>query len=100
MRYAHVMLLAAVTLITAPACDTPLGPDIVRVAGTVRFYTFEGGFWAVRGDDATTYDPIGGLPPDFRQDSLRVFLHARVRSDMSSFHMVGPIVEIISIRRP
>jgi len=73
--------------------------DIVRINGTVRHYGLEGGFWAVRGDDSTTYDPLGGLPSLFRQDGLRVFLEAKVRSDMSGIHMAGPIVEIIAIRR-
>jgi hypothetical protein len=56
------------------------------------------GFWAVRGDDSTTYDPLGGLPTDFQHDGLRVRLEAKMRPDMASIHMAGPIVEIISIR--
>lgn len=71
----------------------------VCVTGTVRFFTFEGGFWAVRGDDDVTYDPIGGLSSDFRLEGLRVHLVARELKDVGSFHMAGPVVEIISIRR-
>jgi hypothetical protein len=73
--------------------------DKVCVAGTVRFFSFEGGFWAVRGDDNVTYDPRGGLPAEFRTEGLRVFLVARERRDLASFHMAGPMVEIISIER-
>lgn len=59
----------------------------------------EGGFWAIRGDDNVTYDPIGSLAEEFRQEGLRVKLDARSRRDMGSIHMAGPLVEIISIRK-
>ena len=62
-------------------------------------YELEGGFWAVRGDGGTTYDPMNGLPSDFQKDGLRVLLEARILSDMAGVHQVGPIVEIISLQR-
>ena len=67
--------------------------------GTAEFYNFEGGFWAIRGDDNVTYDPIGGLPAEYRESGLRVHLRARERTDVGSVHMAGPIVEIISLRK-
>jgi len=72
--------------------------DTVRVTGTVRHYDLEGGFWAVRGDDGTTYDPKNGLPSDFQTDGQRVLLEARLTHDYG-IHQVGPIVEIISLQR-
>jgi hypothetical protein len=93
-------LLVALALVATSACGIlDSQHDLVSVNGTVHFYTFEGGFWAVRGDDNTTYDPLGGLPMEFRQEGLRVLLRAKIRNDMGSFHMAGPIVEIITIRR-
>ncbi len=92
------LMLAAVALLAAPSCHL-FGSDVVRVNGTVHYYTIEGGFWAVRGDDSTTYDPLGGLPLAFQHEGLRVFLEAKVRSDLGGVHQVGPIVEIITIRR-
>jgi hypothetical protein len=71
----------------------------VCVTGTARFFSIEGGFWAVRGDDGVTYDPVHGLPTEFQQEGLRVYLVARERRDLGSYHMVGPIVEIVSIQR-
>lgn len=101
--------LAATALAAAlvTACDssptatvaTSCPADAVCVTGTVRYITLEGGFWAVRGDDGTTYDPLGGLPQDFQQDGLRVRLDARIRTGVGSFHMVGPVVEILALRR-
>jgi hypothetical protein len=72
---------------------------MICVTGSAHYYTLEGGFWAVRGDDGKTYDPLGALPASFRHDGLRVRLVAKIRNDLMSFHMAGPIVEIIDIRR-
>ena len=77
----------------------PSAPGTICVTGTVHYYTFEGGFWAIRGDDNITYDPLGALAHDFRDEGLRVRLEARIRSDAVSFHMAGPIIEILDIRR-
>ena len=92
-------LFIALTVAVTAGCWMGPNHDTVRVNGTVHHYTLEGGFWAVRGDDSTTYDPAHGLPPDFQQEGLRVRLEGKIRSDMASIHMVGPIVEITSIRK-
>jgi hypothetical protein len=67
------------------------------VNGTIQYFNLEGGFWAVRGDDGIIYDPLAGLSPAFQRENLRVTLVARIRTDMGGIHMVGPIVEILSI---
>ena len=54
----------------------------------------------MRGDDGVTYDPMNGLTPEFKRENLRVTLVAKVRNDMSGIHMVGPIVEVLSIQTP
>ena len=111
MRPTIVGLLSAGVLVVASACGaptatpsaadcsgfTPSSSEIICVTGTVHYYTLEGGFWAVRGDDDTTYDPLGALPAKFRREGLRVRLEARI-TDLMSFHQAGPIVEIISIQ--
>jgi hypothetical protein len=84
------------------ACANPMAPEdpnMIRVNGTVQFMTFEGGFWAVRGDDNVTYDPMNGLPAAFQVEGLRVRLEAKRRDDLVGVHMAGPIVEIITITR-
>ena len=70
----------------------------IRINGTVRYVTLEGGFWAVRGDDGLTYDPMNGLAPQYQRENLRVTLVAKVRDDIGGVHMVGPIVEVLSIQ--
>ncbi len=94
-------LLIAATILSA-ACASPTAPQMpsgaIQVIGTVRYFTLEGGFWAVRGDDGVTYDPMNGLTPEFQRENLRVTLVAKVRHDMGGIHMVGPIVEVLSIQ--
>jgi hypothetical protein len=91
----------ALVLALAVSCASPAAPDspagAAAIVGTVHYYTLEGGFWAVHGDDGMTYDPLGGLPAEFQHESLRVRATVRFRQDLSNTHMVGPIVEILSI---
>jgi hypothetical protein len=84
------------------AADRAAGPcpdGAVCVAGTVRHFAIEGGFWAIRGDDSVTYDPSSELPTEFRTEGLRVHLTARPRPDLAGFHMAGPIVDVLALRR-
>ena len=99
-------LLAGLLLLTAAGCP-PTGSDVredvvrdgnsVTGTGTVRWISLEGGFYAIRGDDGVTYDPIN-LPTEFRGDPIRVRFRAEVRP-LVGIHMVGPIVEIVEITR-
>lgn len=101
--------LIVVILLTVGACHKPVRQDVpaapsqdlpsgaTRVVGTVRHFEVEGGFWAVRGDDGVTYDPMNGLPSRFQRDGLRVSMIVKVQKDLVGTHMVGPIVEIIQI---
>src|SRR5262249_47491923 len=92
----------AAFLILSASCSSPTTPDVpgaVRVDGTVQFYSFEGGFWAIRGDDGVIYEPVDGLSSAFQRENLRVSAVLRIRHDLTGFHMAGPIVEIVSIVR-
>jgi hypothetical protein len=101
MRIARAILLGAIVIMASLACGSPTSPDLpagaIRVNGTVQYFNLEGGFWAVRGDDGVTYDPIAGLAPAFQRENLRVTMVAKIRTDMGGIHMVGPLVEILSI---
>lgn len=88
------------------AACSPTKPDAgvindgtyVAGTGTVNYYTLEGGFWAIRGDDSVTYDPIN-LDKGYWTSGLRVRFRALLRKDLGGVHMVGPIVEILEIKR-
>jgi hypothetical protein len=58
--------------------------------------SIEGGFYSIRGDDGVTYDPIN-LAAQYQQDGLPVLATLLLRRDMTSAHMVGPIVDIVRI---
>ncbi|HEX9828845.1 MAG TPA: hypothetical protein VGB10_01425 [Bacteroidota bacterium] len=96
-----VMVLCAVML---AGCLTdaqePTSGEVVEINGTVVYMTIEGGFWAITAisdEQNITYEPLN-LPEEFRKEGLSVFVEATVRKDMASFRMVGPIIEIRSIR--
>lgn len=110
-RIPFVVVAAGTLLLSAPACsragaDLVIADpgavvregDVIRGTGTVRWLTVEGGFFAIAGDDGTTYDPID-LPAEFRADGLRVRFRARVREDLGSYRMAGPIVEVLEVSR-
>ena len=96
--YLASLLAGALAACSLTDILAPCPRDQICVNGSAEFYSLEGGFWAIRGDDNVTYDPVGGLPAEYRQSGLRVHLRARERTDMGSVHMAGPIVEIISLR--
>ncbi|HEX5439010.1 MAG TPA: hypothetical protein VFW98_17795 [Gemmatimonadaceae bacterium] len=66
------------------------------VTGTVRFFQFEGGFYAIRTGSNVVYDPTN-LAPDFQHDGLRVRARILPRNDLVSAHGAGQIVDIESI---
>lgn len=77
---------------------SPSADGTITVTGTIRRSGLEGGFFAIQGDDGTTYDPRD-LPADFRQDGLRVRAKLKLRNDMMGTHQVGPIVDVLEIQR-
>lgn len=86
---AGLLLLACSDGVTEPG-------DLFFGSGTVEYFTFEGGFWAIDGDDGTVYEPTEDLPPGFEKAGLRVGFLARM-TDYPSFRMAGPVVELLDI---
>lgn len=70
----------------------------IQLVGTVHHMDPEGGLYVIRGTDGTNYNRTN-LPEAFRLDGTPVEAEARRRDDMASIGMVGPLVEIIRIRR-
>lgn len=71
--------------------------DTVRLEGTVWFYDYDEGFWAI--DCGTEiYEPLE-LPEAFRQDGTPVAAHVIVRGSLSRRDVTGPAVEIRRIER-
>lgn len=103
------MALAATLVFAAAACRTeppgwvvlsertPASEELLHIVGTVAWMELEGGFFAIRAEDGTTYEAMN-LPASFREDGLPVEADAIARGDVASIRMVGPIVELVRIR--
>jgi inhibitor of cysteine peptidase len=65
--------------------------------GTVKFLSFEGGFYGIVTDAKKNLDPLN-LPKEFQVDGKRVMFRYIEKKDMASFHMWGIIVEILEIK--
>jgi hypothetical protein len=50
----------------------------------------------IKGDDGRIYDPIN-LPEPLKRDGLKVKVNAKLREVLGSIHMVGDIIEIVSV---
>lgn len=89
----------ALVLIGASALSTQLtiNDRLVHGKGTVKYLSFEGGFYGIVGDDGKDYDPIS-MPQEFKVDGLRVQFTANL-TDCVSFHMWGYVVELFSIEK-
>jgi hypothetical protein len=68
------------------------------ISGTVMNVPIEGGFWGLRADDGTNYDPVN-LPEEYRNDGLRVYFQVKELENVAGIHMWGKIVEIIKIEK-
>src|SRR5450759_1729857 len=98
MRSSKALML--IGLFCCTACSSSTGTsEIKNVTGYVRFYSFEGGFYALRGDDSVTYDPTN-LAKNLQIDGIRFSARLNVRSVAGDTHMVGPIVDILDISVP
>ncbi len=94
-------LLAAFALAGACTTGTPTDPlksdTHAVVNATVEFLNLEGGCWTIAPSEQLYYLPLN-LPDQFRQDGLKVQAEVLRRDDYGSYCMVGPVVEILSIR--
>ena len=81
-----------------PSSEIPRNPpaDTFEIIGTIAYKSFEGGFFAIDGDNGRKYNPIN-LPESFRKDGLKVKVSARKKTDAMSIHMYGAIVDIVEI---
>jgi hypothetical protein len=97
------LALASVLLLIPLACGDspfkPTDPNNLVGTGTVQFLTLEGGFWAIEADDGVTYEPRPTLTSEFQRSGMRVRFEAKILGEAGGIHMVGPIVEIIQIRK-
>ncbi|MCX6565266.1 MAG: hypothetical protein NTW38_02395 [Candidatus Aminicenantes bacterium] len=90
-------ILISLYLIFHCSCQSVFSPD-GAFKGTIKYLSFEGGFYGIVADNGDCYDPIG-LPEEFKKDRLRVKFDGKIREDMASYHMWGVIFEITRIEK-
>lgn len=88
---------ALLMVIFMAACDNPLAPGY-PYKGTVKYLSFEGGFYGILAESGAEYDPLN-LPAEFAVDGLRVKFDGKERPDKGSVHMWGIAFEITKIER-
>ena len=96
-RYKKAWTAGVVLLGTFAASACGLVDPEYSTEGVVHFLEIEGGCWVIE-VGTETIEPID-LPEDFKVDGLRVFFEGERRDDLASICMVGPIVELLDIRR-
>jgi uncharacterized membrane protein len=74
------------------------GAEVTRVSGMVTHLDLEGGLFVIRDDDGTNFNPTN-LPGSYRVEGTPVEADVLVRDDVASIAMVGPVVDIVRLRR-
>jgi len=105
-----LMVAAVLTVWSVAGCGSVGGPvpadrsdagqvspdEGVELAAVIRFLDLEGGCWVIDAGSRGCYVPVN-MPAEFRQGGLPVTVRV-VPRDLASICMVGPVVEILSIR--
>lgn len=70
----------------------------MKISGTIRFVDINFGAWIIESDEGKKYefDPES-INEDLLEDGTRINLEAKIRDDIVSNNMLGPIIEIIEI---
>jgi hypothetical protein len=69
-----------------------------EITGTIRYLSFEGGFYGIVTDDGQHFDPVN-LPDSLKEDGLRIRARVERMRGWVSIHMWGHLVRIITIER-
>jgi len=93
---AAFVVTGTLALSVQPSENTRKGE--IQGVGTVRYLSFEGGFWGIESDDGAHYD-VGSVPREFQVDGLRVRFSVNLAHDTLSYHMWGQVAELVSIEK-
>lgn len=70
----------------------------MKIRGRVVYEDVEGGVWGIRDSSGRKYQPVGGIPTEFREKGCRV--RAEIEpAELFSFTMWGRTVRILSIEK-
>lgn len=72
--------------------------DVLVVDGRIKRCSYEGGFYAIEGNDGNIYKPLE-LDASFQVEGLRVKAELRPIKEDLIFHSWGTPVEVVDIER-
>ncbi|ASC74259.1 hypothetical protein XM38_052340 [Halomicronema hongdechloris C2206] len=67
---------------------------MITLAGTIQRVQMGPGTWTLTTADGSTYELHANLPEALQQPGLSVRLQGRLRDDVMTLAMVGPVFEI------
>lgn len=65
----------------------------VEVEGKIERKGFGPGTWALVSSNGETYE-LRQLPSDLQKDGLTVKVSGQIRTDIMTFAMIGPVLEV------
>jgi hypothetical protein len=68
----------------------------LTVEGTIQRSPMGTGTWALVTRDGSTYEILKGAPKDLLQEGLQVKAKGKVREDVMTIAMIGPVLEVKS----
>jgi cytochrome c-type biogenesis protein CcmE len=66
----------------------------ITVKGTVQKSPMAAGTWALVGDDGQTYEIYQGAPTALLKEGQQVTVEGKVREDVMTIAMIGPVLEV------
>lgn len=75
-----------------------MSQDMITVEGTMARAGLGTGAWALR-TEQQTYEIYQGKPAELQQEGLRLRVTGRVRKDVMTLAMIGPVLEVQQVEQ-
>lgn len=69
----------------------------ISVTGTIDKKGFGFGTWALVAEDGQTYE-LKDAPDDLQKSGLKVKIKGKIRDDVMTLAMIGPVLEVESFK--
>lgn len=66
----------------------------ITVEGKIQRSSLGSGTWALISNQGETYEIYKGAPKDLLKDGLEVKVEGKVRDDVMTLAMIGPVLEV------
>ena len=67
----------------------------IQVTGVIEYQNIGTGAWALVAESGETYE-LKDAPPELQQSQLKVKVEGRIRDDIMTMAMIGPVLEVQS----